>query len=97
MGWFDWAGFGSDSSTSLKPARSSDGGFIAPDRHARATCWQGRDKFFACLDQHDILDSVKEDGKARQLCGAELREFEKVCAKTWVCVMCCRGGCRGLC
>lgn len=66
------------------PPPSQDGGYIAPDRTARAQCWEGRDSFFRCLDQHGIIDSVREDEKARQMCAPELKEFEKVCAASWV-------------
>lgn len=66
------------------PPASQDGGYIAPDRTARAQCWEGRDSFFRCLDQHGIVDSVKEDEKARKVCAPELKEFEKVCAASWV-------------
>lgn len=81
MGWF------SSSPSSPSPAApepSKDGGYIAPDRTARAQCWEGRDSFFRCLDQHGIIDSVKEDDKAKKLCAKELREFEGACASSWV-------------
>lgn len=77
MGWFSW--FSSDDT------KSSDGGRIAPGRSSRERCWQGRDRFFACLDKHDILNSIKEDGEARRKCGKEIAEFEGACAKAWVC------------
>ncbi|KJY00336.1 hypothetical protein TI39_contig336g00043 [Zymoseptoria brevis] len=66
------------------PEPSNDGGFIAPDRTARAQCWEGRDNFFACLERNGIVDSVREDAKARAACAPELKEFEKVCASSWV-------------
>jgi cytochrome c oxidase assembly factor 6 len=77
MGWIPW------SSGSNKDA-ASDGGRIAPDRTSRARCWEGRDLFFACLDKNDILDGIKEDGKARQKCAKEVAEFEEACSKSWV-------------
>jgi cytochrome c oxidase assembly factor 6 len=81
MGWFG----GSESQpTPPPPAPSQDGGFIAPDRTARAQCWDGRDSFFKCLDRHSIIDSVREDKKAREACAPELREFESACASSWV-------------
>ncbi|KAH9825856.1 Cytochrome c oxidase subunit 6B-like protein new16 [Teratosphaeria destructans] len=86
MGWFS-----SSSPTTSQPAAaianpeaSTDGGYIAPDRTARAQCWEGRDNFFKCLDRHNIVDSVKEDEKARKGCMPELMEFEKYCASSWV-------------
>lgn len=75
MGWF------SSSDTS----KASDGGRIAPDRSSRERCWEGRDRFFACLDQNNILDAVKDDKEARGKCGKEVEEFEGACAKAWVC------------
>ena len=80
MGWFS---FGKETE-SHAPEPSNDGGYIAPDRSARAQCWEGRDAFFRCLEKNDIIDSVKEDEKARQACAPELKEFEKACASSWV-------------
>jgi len=78
--------FGSTTSqpTPPKPEASTDGGYIAPDRSARAQCWEGRDAFFQCLDKNGIVDSVREDGKAKSVCGTELKQFEKHCASSWV-------------
>jgi len=81
MGWF---GGSSAQPTPPPPAPSTDGGFIAPDRTARAQCWDGRDSFFKCLDRHSIIDSVREDEKARKVCAPELKEFESACASSWV-------------
>ena len=85
MGWF---GLTSDTPgpapSPSAPPPSNDGGYIAPDRTSRARCWEGRDKFFECLDRNDILDSVKEDEKARKACPQELKEFEANCASSWV-------------
>lgn len=66
------------------PAPSADGAYIAPDRNARAHCWEARDTFFACLERNDIVDSIKEKEKAGSVCGNEDREFGKECAKSWV-------------
>lgn len=79
MGWIPWSSGDSSKTT------ASDGGRIAPDRTSRARCWEGRDLFFACLDKNDILDGIKEDGKARQKCAKEVAEFEEACSKSWVC------------
>jgi cytochrome c oxidase assembly factor 6 len=76
--------FSTSKPTPLQPTPSSDGGFIAPDRDARAACWEGRDAFFKCLDSHGIIDSVREDAKSRKACPEELRAFEKDCAGSWV-------------
>ncbi|KAL9528287.1 Cytochrome c [Sphaerulina musiva] len=80
-------GLFSSSQTQTKPPQpeaSKDGGFIAPDRTARAQCWEGRDAFFACLEKNGIIDSVREDKKAREHCAPELAQFEKTCASSWV-------------
>lgn len=80
MGWFSSA-----PAAPPPPKPSNDGGFIAPDRSARAHCWEGRDAFFKCLDRNNVVDSVKDDAKARAECGKELEGFEKNCASSWVC------------
>lgn len=56
----------------------------APDRLSRAKCWDSRDKFFKCLDKHDILDALKEDEASRKSCSTELQDFEQNCASSWV-------------
>lgn len=81
MSWFG----SSKDTTPPAPQASNDGGYIAPDRTSRQQCWDMRDQFFQCLDAHDILDSVKEDDKAKKVCGAELKGFERDCASSWVC------------
>ncbi|KAK3070788.1 hypothetical protein LTR53_009822 [Teratosphaeriaceae sp. CCFEE 6253] len=70
--------------TPSTPEASQDGGYIAPDRTGRQKCWDGRDAFFACLETHGIIDSVKQDDKARKACAPELGEFERTCASSWV-------------
>ncbi|KAM3421919.1 Cytochrome c oxidase subunit 6B-like protein new16 [Cercospora zeina] len=80
-------GFFSSSSTQTTPPApeaSKDGGYIAPDRSARAQCWEGRDAFFTCLERNGIIDSIREDKKAREHCAPELAQFEKTCASSWV-------------
>jgi cytochrome c oxidase assembly factor 6 len=79
------------SSTSPSPGtptssgpKSSDGGYIAPDRSRREKCYMSRDRLYACLDRNDILDAVKEDEKSRKVCKAENEEYEANCAKAWV-------------
>ena len=86
MGWFASSPSSTDQKQSSveSPKPSKDGGFIAPDRSARALCWEGRDNFFACLDKNKIIDSVKESEKAASLCGSESAQFEKNCATSWV-------------
>ena len=82
MGLTDW--FSTTKPESPAPQPSNDGGYIAPDRSTRAQCYEARDNFFRCLDRNDILDSQKEDEKARKQCPGELREFERCCAGSWV-------------
>lgn len=81
MGWFDTS---SAKSPLESPKPSNDGGFIAPDRTARTKCWEARDAFFQCLDENSIIDSIKQDEKAKKACGAELKGFEKDCASSWI-------------
>lgn len=82
MGLTDW--FSSSKPESPAPQPSNDGGYIAPDRSTRAQCYEGRDRFFECLDRNDILDSQKDDDKSRKQCPTELKEFERVCPASWV-------------
>ncbi len=79
MGWFS-----SSPKEAPTPEPSKDGGYIAPDRSAREICYEGRDAFFRCLDRNDIIDSVKEDDKAKKMCLPEMLAFEKGCAESWV-------------
>lgn len=87
MGWGlpTWIG-GSATPSEPEPARpkSNDGGFVAPDRNAREICYESRDRFFACLDKHDILDAIREDEKSRTLCSQEVGAYERDCARSWV-------------
>ncbi|MCJ1273984.1 hypothetical protein MMC21_001777 [Puttea exsequens] len=66
------------------PIPSPDGAYEAPNRKSRDVCYQARDAFFACLDRHGIIDSVREGWKAEKECGAELRGLERECAASWV-------------
>jgi cytochrome c oxidase assembly factor 6 len=90
MGWLPW------SSGDSNKNEASDGGRIAPDRTSRARCWEGRDRFFACLDKNDILDGIKDDKKARQKCASEVAEFEAACSQSWVRTAGSLFGCSGL-
>ena len=49
----------------------------------RQACWDSRDKYFACLDKHDILDPRK-DSTAATKCKAEDKDFNNDCIKSWV-------------
>jgi hypothetical protein len=80
MGWLPtWAstGLGGAAAAPAEPAGP-------PKREERVRCWDSRDLFFTCLDKHGILDSIKEDKKAREVCAAELQQFEKNCVASWV-------------
>ncbi|KAJ6260504.1 hypothetical protein Dda_4730 [Drechslerella dactyloides] len=55
-----------------------------PDRSARQKCWAARDGFFACLDRHAVLDSIRDAPAAQASCGTELKVFESDCASSWV-------------
>lgn len=62
-------------------------GAVAPDRSERKRCWEARDKYFACLDRHDVIDPVSGEGKvlADKNCAAEDVVFGQDCATAWVC------------
>ncbi|ELR08241.1 hypothetical protein VC83_04540 [Pseudogymnoascus destructans] len=66
------------------PKISTDGTPIAPDRSARAKCWEARDAYFQCLDKNTIIDSLTNKDAAEKACGAENKGFEKNCASSWV-------------
>ncbi|CAF9917521.1 MAG: hypothetical protein GOMPHAMPRED_001291 [Gomphillus americanus] len=70
------------SSSSAKP--SADGSFEAPTRHDRIRCWEARDAFFACLDAHGIIDSIKDSESASKACGKFDVQLQKDCAGSWV-------------
>ena len=81
--------FSSSQTTSSPPSppTTTDGAFVAPTRSSRASCWHARDAFFACLDVHGIIDSVKEgEGKERAAkeCGEEDKELGRECVASWV-------------
>lgn len=71
--------FGTSTTKSTEPETK-----IAPNRSQRAKCWEARDAFFECLDRNSIIDSVKEDKKAKEVCGGENVKFEKECVASWV-------------
>jgi cytochrome c oxidase assembly factor 6 len=83
MSWFSSPSATTPTGPAAKP--TSDGGYEAPNRSARAQCWESRDIFYECLDEHDILDAAKDDAEVRKKCPKELKYFEKDCASTWVC------------
>jgi cytochrome c oxidase assembly factor 6 len=66
------------------PKLSTDGTPIAPNRSERSRCWEARDIYFKCLDNHDIIDSIKENDKAAKECAVEGKGFEANCASSWV-------------
>ena len=93
MGLFSWS---SSSSSGPTPAKSSDGGSIAPDRNSRKQCYIARDFFFDCLDEHGIVDAIRDEKGARSKCGKLMAEFEGACSATWVSIVyCSRIGDRG--
>lgn len=75
----------SGSSSAAGSPTSKDGGYVAPDRSARERCYESRDLFFACLDENDILDAVKNDQESRLRCPKQVEAYERDCAKSWVC------------
>ncbi|KAI5957255.1 hypothetical protein KGF54_000183 [Candida jiufengensis] len=59
---------------------------IAPDKKQRVLCWFKRDRFFQCLDENYIDNSLdpKELPKVNQKCGEIKKEFEQDCVSSWV-------------
>ncbi|XP_022112381.1 cytochrome c oxidase assembly factor 6 homolog isoform X3 [Pieris rapae] len=51
-----------------------------PDKHQRKTCWDARDKFWECLDEHNVKDN-SEHPKA---CAEFRKLFENSCPPKWV-------------
>ncbi|PNS21612.1 hypothetical protein CAC42_971 [Sphaceloma murrayae] len=80
MGWLPFTG----SSTAEDTRPSSVDGYKAPDRNARALCWEGRDAFFDCLEKNGIVDSIRNHEKAKEACSPQLQQFERDCAASWV-------------
>ena len=61
-------------------------GAVAPSRTERKRCWDSRDLYFACLDNANIVDAIKDDKAARRACPTQSTNFEADCAKEWVCI-----------
>ncbi|CAD1807956.1 Cytochrome oxidase c subunit VIb family protein [Candida parapsilosis] len=59
---------------------------IAPDKSARFKCWDKRDRFFQCLSENYIDNSLdpKELPKVNEKCGEIKKEFERDCVSSWV-------------
>lgn len=78
MGWWP---FGSE--TRGDAIRS---GNAIPNRNERQVCWTARDAFFACLDEHNIVDATKDPGAAaaRKSCAEAAAAFEQDCSAAWV-------------
>ena len=68
-----------------KPNPSTNGTFEAPNRNARAHCWQARDAFFECLERNSIIDSINDAETAQRHCGEQSKVFDRECARSWVC------------
>lgn len=81
----DWLTGSSQTPAKPEAKKAQDGGFVAPDRNKREICYESRDIFFECLDKNDILDAIKEDDKSRKVCPQEVADYERDCAKSWVC------------
>ncbi|KAF5097654.1 hypothetical protein D0Z03_001351 [Geotrichum reessii] len=52
-------------------------------KSARKVCWESKDKYFACLDKHSILDPRKDPANVLSKCKSEDAEFNKNCVKSW--------------
>lgn len=79
--------FSTSTSASVLPSNpkpSSDGAFEAPNRDARAHCYQARDAFFECLERNSIVDSIREKETVEKVCGDPGKIFDRECAASWV-------------
>ncbi|KAL8671088.1 MAG: hypothetical protein Q9224_007637 [Gallowayella concinna] len=82
---FSFNPFASSSTPSPpSPKPTPDGAFIAPDRSSRAKCYEARDAFFQCLDQHGILDAIKDEELATKGCKNVEVVFGRECKGSWV-------------
>ena len=84
MGLPTW--LGGAPSPEAQRAQSIRAGTVAPTRSERQRCWEARDAYFACLDAHNIVDALKDEGTAAKACGAQSTQFEQNCATQWVCI-----------
>lgn len=84
MGWLPSFSIPGTTSSSPSAPKASDGGYQAPSRSTRETCYESRDTFFDCLDKHDILDANKHDLESRQKCPTEVEAYERDCARSWI-------------
>ncbi|KAK6461289.1 putative cytochrome c oxidase subunit Vib [Scheffersomyces coipomensis] len=59
---------------------------VPPNKAKRQVCWDSRDKFFACLTENKIDNSLdaKILSKVDKQCGDLKVEFENNCVKSWV-------------
>lgn len=59
---------------------------LPPNKSKRKECWDARDKFFDCLVQNKIDDSLdpKQQQNVSSNCGALLKDFENSCVASWV-------------
>ncbi|GAA5830847.1 hypothetical protein JCM11251_001096 [Rhodosporidiobolus azoricus] len=71
MGWFS----SSASSSATAPQEGT-----APDRSARAQCWDSRDRYFGCLEKNGVQVPGQEEGK----CTQEDGDYRAKCAASWV-------------
>lgn len=66
------------------PGQTESGEYKPLDRNERQACWEARDAYFACLDQNNILDAIKDEPQAKQKCGRASDAFDRDCAASWV-------------
>lgn len=50
-----------------------------PTKEERTKCWDARDKYWECLDKHNISDAVKEGP-----CVEFRKIYEECCLPQWV-------------
>lgn len=57
----------------------------APNKSKRLECWDARDKFFDCLTENKIENSLdlQEKQKVEKQCGTQRMEFKNKCVASW--------------
>lgn len=53
----------------------------AASRQDRQKCWESRDAYFTCLDSVGVVKAGDEGAS----CSAQAAQYERNCAKSWVC------------
>lgn len=56
-----------------------------PNKSKREECWNARDRFFSCLDQNQIDNSLdpNERDNVNKNCGGQRDDFKGKCVASW--------------